>query len=81
MFVPESDSSVSTGFLFCPHVRTWKLFSLLPLLSVKSKAGSTRVFLFGLPFLYLMKILTRQNKRTFYLFDFLPVLQIRTKYR
>lgn len=81
LYIPESTPSEGGGPVYSLQVRTWKLFNILPILSVKSKAGSTRVFLFGLTFLYLMKILTRENKRTFYLFDFLPVLQIRTRYR
>lgn len=60
-------------------ISTWKLFNIIPLISIKQKADCTRVYLFGLSLLYLLKISKKENKQSFYLFNFLPILQIRTK--
>ena len=53
---------------------TWKLFHLLPLLTIKEKEDATRVYIFGLPCL---KIKKSRNRMGVYLFSFLPILQIR----
>lgn len=58
---------------------TWKLFHILPLISIKQKPDCTRVYLFGLSFLYLLKIKKEKRKQSIYLFNFLPILQIRTR--